>query len=192
MPTTENRGYTYPDAGSDPRLVYAQVQQLAEDVDADVDTVAGAAVTDHGGLAGLADDDHTQYLRADGTRALTGPLSFADQQLRRPVLRDYAQVLNTVASSGATRTLDHEVADVHDVTLSQNCTFTLSNWPASGVFGGFTIVLRTGGYTPTFTGLDFWINQPDTWVDGVYLITIWSVDGGTTTTAVVAGPRVAA
>ncbi|KKN11187.1 hypothetical protein LCGC14_1028910, partial [marine sediment metagenome] len=33
---------------------------------------AGAVVTDHGDLAGLADDDHTQYLLADGTRALTG------------------------------------------------------------------------------------------------------------------------
>lgn len=30
---------------------------------------------DHGGLTGLADDDHTQYLLADGTRALTGPLA---------------------------------------------------------------------------------------------------------------------
>jgi len=29
-------------------------------------------VTDHGSLAGLADDDHTQYLLADGTRALAG------------------------------------------------------------------------------------------------------------------------
>lgn len=35
------------------------------------DSVAG--VTDHGALAGLVpDDDHTQYLLADGTRALTG------------------------------------------------------------------------------------------------------------------------
>ena len=29
-------------------------------------------VTDHGALAGLSDDDHPQYLLADGTRALTG------------------------------------------------------------------------------------------------------------------------
>lgn len=28
-------------------------------------------VTDHGALTGLGDDDHTQYLRTDGTRALT-------------------------------------------------------------------------------------------------------------------------
>lgn len=34
-------------------------------------------VTDHGSLGGLADDDHTQYLLVDGTRALTGDLDFA-------------------------------------------------------------------------------------------------------------------
>lgn len=32
------------------------------------------AQIDHGGLAGLADDDHSQYLKADGTRAVTGDL----------------------------------------------------------------------------------------------------------------------
>jgi hypothetical protein len=35
------------------------------------------AAFDHGGFAGLADDDHTQYLLADGTRALSGDLTFS-------------------------------------------------------------------------------------------------------------------
>lgn len=34
--------------------------------------IAASVATDHGGLAGLTDDDHTQYLLAAGTRALTG------------------------------------------------------------------------------------------------------------------------
>lgn len=33
--------------------------------------------SDHGALTGLADDDHTQYLLANGTRSLTGNLDFA-------------------------------------------------------------------------------------------------------------------
>lgn len=33
--------------------------------------VASGSVTDHGTLTGLADDDHTQYVLADGTRAAT-------------------------------------------------------------------------------------------------------------------------
>jgi len=32
---------------------------------------------DHGGLSGLADDDHTQYSLADGTRAYTGKVSYS-------------------------------------------------------------------------------------------------------------------
>lgn len=36
---------------------------------------APAGVSDHGALVGLADDDHPQYLLADGTRALSGNLS---------------------------------------------------------------------------------------------------------------------
>jgi len=32
---------------------------------------SGGSITDHGNLAGLADDDHTQYLRTDGTRSLS-------------------------------------------------------------------------------------------------------------------------
>jgi hypothetical protein len=34
----------------------------------------GELTRDHGSLDGLADDDHTQYILADGTRAFTGPL----------------------------------------------------------------------------------------------------------------------
>jgi hypothetical protein len=36
---------------------------------------SGGGVTDHGALTGLGDDDHTQYLLANGTRALSGNLS---------------------------------------------------------------------------------------------------------------------
>lgn len=35
----------------------------------------GGGATDHGALTGLGDDDHPQYLRADGTRALSGNLA---------------------------------------------------------------------------------------------------------------------
>lgn len=35
---------------------------------------SGGSISDHGSLAGLADDDHQQYLRTDGTRELTGPM----------------------------------------------------------------------------------------------------------------------
>lgn len=36
---------------------------------------------DHGGLSGLGDDDHTQYIRVDGTRAFSGPQSMGGFKL---------------------------------------------------------------------------------------------------------------
>jgi hypothetical protein len=41
---------------------------------------SGSGISDHGTLKGLADDDHTQYLRTDGARALTGNQDFAQNQ----------------------------------------------------------------------------------------------------------------
>jgi hypothetical protein len=38
--------------------------------------IGGGGVTDHGALTGLADDDHTQYFKTDGTRVMTGPIQF--------------------------------------------------------------------------------------------------------------------
>jgi len=45
------------------------------------DAVAGVATADHGDLTGLADDDHTQYLLVDGTRAMTGALDLGTQKI---------------------------------------------------------------------------------------------------------------
>ena len=39
------------------------------------------ATDDHGSLAGLTDDDHTQYLLVSGTRAMTGDLNMGSQDI---------------------------------------------------------------------------------------------------------------
>jgi len=44
-------------------------------------TFTGSIAQDHGNLAGLTDDDHTQYLLADGSRALAGAWDMASQTL---------------------------------------------------------------------------------------------------------------
>ena len=43
-----------------------------QDVRAGISEESFSGVTDHGALAGLSDDDHTQYILADGTRAFSG------------------------------------------------------------------------------------------------------------------------
>lgn len=42
-------------------------------------TMVNDADIDHGSIGGLTDDDHTQYLRTDGTRALAGAWSMGSQ-----------------------------------------------------------------------------------------------------------------
>lgn len=44
-------------------------------------TITLSGVTDHGELSGLSDDDHTQYLLADGSRALAGAWDMGSQAL---------------------------------------------------------------------------------------------------------------
>jgi hypothetical protein len=45
------------------------------------DSSGGGGVTEHGALTGLGDDDHAQYLLADGTRALAGAWDMGSQAL---------------------------------------------------------------------------------------------------------------
>jgi len=51
------------------------------EVDSLITSVSGSIITDHGELLGLLDDDHTQYLRVDGTRALTGTWSYGSASI---------------------------------------------------------------------------------------------------------------
>ncbi len=54
------------------RLTFQKSAGTAEEIESVFTTVFTASgVSDHGNLAGLTDDDHTQYLLADGTRALS-------------------------------------------------------------------------------------------------------------------------
>jgi len=60
--------------------------QEGEDVPVEIQsaftqTFTATQASDHGNLAGLTDDDHTQYLLTNGDRAMTGDLSIGGYQL---------------------------------------------------------------------------------------------------------------
>jgi hypothetical protein len=59
--------------------------------------VLSNVVSDHGSLTGLGDDDHTQYLRTDGLRVMTGDLDIG--------LHDLDNVADIDAQTGAIGTL---------------------------------------------------------------------------------------
>jgi hypothetical protein len=77
--TDGTRGFTSTVSGVAP----SQPEHLAtkEYIDNELATVSGGIVQDHGGLTGLGDDDHTQYILADGTRALTGNWDAGDYSI---------------------------------------------------------------------------------------------------------------
>ena len=138
---------------------------IGTDVEAALQELGAAAVTDHGALTGLADDDHLQYRRTTGGGK---------------------DVISVVAASGASQTLDLTSGNVHDVTLTANCTLTLSG-ATSGVACSMAVLLRqdgTGSRTVTWPASVTWVGGSaptlqtgaNTW-DWAYLVTL---DGGTT------------
>ena len=95
--------------------------------------------------------------KAGGT--LSGAVVAADQIIQRPVLKDIGETVVANATSGSTDTIDLEDGNVHNVTLTANCTFTFSNPPASGTSGSFTLFLNqdgTGSRTATWPGSVKW------------------------------------
>lgn len=86
------------------------------------------------------------------------------------------------ASSGATHAIDMAVGNIHEVTLSANCTFSMSNPPATGISGSFLLVLHPAGFTPTFPGSWKWTGDStvDETTATTTIISGFTIDGGTT------------
>lgn len=76
-----NKFGTTPTAESIPFVDGAYTSTNLKDAVVEAGNKAAGGVVDHGVLTGLADDDHPQYLKADGTRALTGTLNMAGNSI---------------------------------------------------------------------------------------------------------------
>ena len=92
-------------------------------------TGTGGTITDHGNLAGLTDDDHTQYILADATRAMTDNWDMGNYTLTaNGVTIDGTFTDGTLSIVGgeildattleATTTLNLEIGDTAQVTLT--------------------------------------------------------------------------
>ena len=75
--------------------------------------------------------------KAGGT--MSGAINMADQELLRPILRDYVEPRTNMAAA-ATVTLDMTNGNVFALTPDQNTTFTFSNPPVTGRSGAFTLI----------------------------------------------------
>lgn len=75
--TADQDAVDVPYDNSDGGLSATNVKAALDELDGNI----GGGGGDHGALGGLADDDHTQYTRADGTRAFTGNQSFGGNDI---------------------------------------------------------------------------------------------------------------
>lgn len=95
------------------------------------------------------------------------------------------EVISTVAASGSTETIDLANGNVHDVTLTDDCTFTFTS-PAAGRARSFSLFLRQGAgfpHTATWPGSVVWAGGAPTLSTGsgdVDVLTFVTLDGGTT------------
>lgn len=95
-------------------------------------------------------------------------------------------VLSTVGASGSTETIDLTDGNVHDITLTANCTLTFAS-VAPGRGRSFTLVLRqdgVGSRTVTWPGSVVWPGGVaptlSTTAGATDVLTFFTLDGGTT------------
>lgn len=123
-----------------------------------------------------------------GTVTAGGDLAMVDKVLSRPEIKDYAETKTSPSLSGSSLTLNLENGNTFEVTLSGNVTsLTISNPPASGKAGSFTLVLRqdaTGNRTVTWPSSVKWdtglVPTLSTTATAIDVLTFFTIDGGTT------------
>lgn len=88
----------------------------------------------------------------------------------------HLEAVTTVATTGATETLDASAASVYDLTLDQACTFTLTG-ATDDEMAVLTVILR-GAFGTTWPGSVTWLNGAPA-VSSLRTAVLFSVDGGT-------------
>jgi hypothetical protein len=133
------------------------------------------AALDHGSVAGLADDDHTQYALASGARAITGAQTF-----NTGVIIDGAIVEETYAWTGTTGAVTTELdpanGTIQRVTLTGNISSLTDNVAAGE---SITLGIDDGtAYTITWPTIT-WVNNagaaPTLATSGYTWVAIWKV-----------------
>jgi hypothetical protein len=143
---------------------------------------SGATVRTSLGLGTMAVED----TNAVPAMTYAGAQSLADNVIERPELKDYAET-QVAASSSTAYTADLTNGNVFYLTMTGNCTLTLSNPPATGKGGAVTFILvqdGTGSRTVTWPASVKWAGGAaptltTTATTGTDIITLITRDAGT-------------
>ena len=126
----------------------------------------------------------TGILLADGTVNPIGAFNWADNEIARAELKDYAET-RVAPAAAATIDLDYELGPVFEPTLDQNTVFTFSKPPATTIAGSFTVIVHqdgTGGWSITWPATVDWpggvVPVPTTGPTDVHIFSFLTVDAG--------------
>jgi len=147
--------------------------------------VAGI-VADETGSGALVFGTSPTLTTSDLTGTTTADsIDFDDNEIIEAKIKDYSETL-VEANTGSAYTINLNNGNTFNLTLTDNCTFTFSNPPASGSMGSFTLLLRqdgTGGRTTTWPGSVDWAGGSaptlTTAISAVDILVFITIDGGT-------------
>ena len=134
--TTANASSTYQPLGN-----YATTSCLTfANLTGKPTTLSGYGITD-----GYSTSNPSGYITASAN-TFTGAQNLQDNELIRAKLRDYSETVSSPTISAGTLVLNLETSNIFTVSLNAAITtLTISNPPASGSGGSFTLILTADG-----------------------------------------------
>ena len=134
--TTANASSTYQPLGN-----YATTSCLTfSNITGKPTTLSGYGITD-----GYSTSNPSGYITASAN-TFTGAQNLQDNELIRAKLRDYSETVSSPTISSGTLVLNLETSNIFTVALNAAITtLTISNPPASGSGGSFTLILTADG-----------------------------------------------
>ena len=169
-----------------------------------INLIAGQVSVGSGGgngyIQSYGDNDTNMRYQADqwtlkvgGTDYIdvtTAGTNFADTDVVRPNLKDYSETVNEIGTITGDTAVSFADGNVQTVTGNGDCLFTFTNPPASGKSGTLTIIITNGGAnTTTWHSSVKWPgdNAPALTSSGVDVISLMTIDAGTTIYGFVGG-----
>lgn len=128
-------------------------------VDDEIATLSGSIVLDHGGLTGLADDDHTQYILVDGSRGFTNTVSgvtpIQDYELATKGYVDSAdspQLHGRQAIADGASTVTVSFTDVGTTSYTVHATLENTSDAPPSIYPFIISAKTSSSFTCTFAG----------------------------------------
>ncbi len=159
------------------------------------------ALVPQGDLTGLTAGTNIDITAATGPvptidLAIDAEVAFADQVASRPEIKDYAETINAIGSTGGgTQDIDITAGNVVTATVDTSAnTFTFSNPSATGKGCSFTLILTNGAsQTVNWPASVDWAGgtAPTLTAAGVDILTFMTIDAGTIWYGFLAGAAMA-